>query len=111
MQVGAHAFCDCAEFVHTAMLLGDEDSKIAGNRPEVDEMEFGAVNSIAYAVKVAGKNMQADFEPVIERKIHNTSTIWKGDAHRPEKKVSVSALTHYEAGFRIKHIGEVCLCI
>ena len=34
-------------------------------------MELGSKNSIAYVVKVAGKNMQSDFEPVIERKFHN----------------------------------------
>ena len=77
--------------------------------PEVDEMEFGSKNSIAYVVKVAGKNMQADFEPVIERKFHNYINCIEGVYHTGQRdmqriRISIDA---FNAGFRIKHIGEV----
>ena len=49
---------DCAELVHTCDASEIEDHKITVIGPEVDEMEFGSKNSIAYVVKVAGKNMQ-----------------------------------------------------
>ena len=39
--------------------------------PDLDEFEVGSKHSIAYVVEVAGKSMQADFEPVFERKFHS----------------------------------------
>ena len=60
-------------------------------------------------MKVAGKNMQADFEPVIERKFHNYINCIEGVYHTGQRdmqriRISIDA---FNAGFRIKHIGEV----
>ena len=41
-----------------------EDHKIELIGPDIDEFEVGSKHSIAYVVEVAGKSMQADFEPV-----------------------------------------------
>ena len=100
---------DCAELVQTREMDQIEDHKITVVGPEVDEMEFGSKNSIAYVVKVAGKNMQPDFEPVIERKFHNYINCIEGVYHTGQRdmqriRISIEA---YNAGFRIKHIGEV----
>ena len=59
-------------------------------------MELGSKNSIAYVVKVAGKSMQPDFEPVIERKFHNYINCIEGVYHTGQRicSVSVSAKTH-----------------
>ena len=77
--------------------------------PEVDEMEDGSKNSIAYVVKVAGKNMQPDFEPVIERKFHNYINCIEGVYHTGQRDMQRIRISHaaFDAGFRIKHIGEV----
>ena len=69
---------DCAELVQTCDASEIEDHKITVIGPEVDEMEFGSKNSIAYVVKVAGKNMQSDFEPVIERKLPQLHQLYRG---------------------------------
>ena len=100
---------DCAELVQTCDASEIEDHKITVIGPEVDEMEFGSKNSIAYIVKVAGKNMQPDFEPVIERKFHNYINCIEGVYHTGQRdmqriRISIDA---FNAGFRIKHIGEV----
>ena len=100
---------DCAELVQTCDASEIEDHKITVIGPEVDEMEFGSKNSIAYVVKVAGKNMQSDFEPVIERKFHNYINCIEGVYHTGQRdmqriRISIDA---FNAGFRIKHIGEV----
>ena len=100
---------DCAELVQTCDASEIEDHKITVIGPEVDEMELGSKNSIAYVVKVAGKNMQADFEPVIERKFHNYINCIEGVYHTGQRdmqriRISINA---FNAGFRIKHIGEV----
>ena len=66
---------DCAELVTTKELSEVEDHKITLIGPDVDEMDLGSKNNIAYVVEVAGKAMQPDFESVIERKFHNLSLI------------------------------------
>ena len=100
---------DCAELVQTREMNEIEDHKITVVGPEVDEMEFGSKNSIAYVVEVAGKKMQPDFEPVIERKFHNYINCIEGVYHTGQRdmqriRISIEA---FNAGFRIKHIGEV----
>ena len=100
---------DCAELVQTCDASEIEDHKITVVGPEVDDMELGSKNSIAYVVKVAGKNMQADFEPVIERKFHNYINCIEGVYHTGQRdmqriRISIEA---FNAGFKIKHIGEV----
>ena len=100
---------DCAELVHTCDASEVEDHKITVVGPEVDEMEEGSKNSIAYVVKVAGKNMQPDFEPVIERKFHNYINCIEGVYHTGQRDMQRIRISHaaFDAGFRIKHIGEV----
>ena len=100
---------DCAELVQTCDASEVEDHKITVIGPEADEMELGSKNCIAYVVKVAGKNMQADFEPVIERKFHNYINCIEGVYHTGQRdmqriRISIDA---YNAGFRAKHFGEV----
>ena len=100
---------DCAELVQTVEASEIEDHKITVVGPEADEMELGSKNSIAYVVKVAGKNMQPDFEPVIERKFHNYINCIEGVYHTGQRdmqriRISIDA---FNAGFKIKHIGEV----
>ncbi|MCI7227238.1 MAG: acetyl-CoA decarbonylase/synthase complex subunit alpha/beta, partial [Lachnospiraceae bacterium] len=100
---------DCAELVHTVDASEIEDHKITVVGPEVDDMELGSKNSIAYVVKVAGKNMQPDFEPVIERKFHNYINCIEGVYHtgqRDMQRIRISK-NAFAAGFRLKHIGEV----
>ena len=100
---------DCAELVQTREMSEIEDHKITIVGPDVDEMELGSKNSIAYIVEVAGKAMQPDFEPVIERKFHNYINCIEGVYHtgqRDMQRIRIG-IPAYNAGFRLKHIGEV----
>lgn len=100
---------DCAELVQTVDASEIEDHKITVVGPEADEMELGSKNNIAYVVKVAGKNMQPDFEPVIERKFHNYINCIEGVYHTGQRDMQRIRISKdaFQAGFRIKHIGEV----
>ena len=100
---------DCAELVHTCEAGEIEDHKITVVGPEVDDMELGSKNSIAYVVKVAGKKMQPDFEPVIERKFHNYINCIEGVYHTGQRDMQRIRISKdaFAAGFKIKHIGEV----
>ena len=100
---------DCFELVQSKDLSEVEDHKIEVIGPDIDEWEAGEKHSIGYIVEVAGKNMQSDFESVIERQFHSYINCIEGVMHTGQRdmiRVRVSKAA-YEAGFRVKHIGEV----
>ncbi len=100
---------DCFELVLTKEATEVEDHKIEVIGPDLDEMPVGSKQSIAYIVEVAGKSMQADFEPVFERKFHAYLNCVEGMMHTGQRdmiRVRVSKDT-FNAGFRARHIGEV----
>ena len=100
---------DCFELVRTRELHEIEDHKIILKGPDFDEFEQGHSMGLGMLVEVAGKSMQPDFEPVIERKFHNFLNCIEGIMYTGQRdvnriRVSVGA---YEAGFRARHLGEV----
>ncbi len=100
---------DCFELVQSKDLSEVEDHKIEVIGPDIDEWGVGEKHSIGYIVEVAGKNMQPDFESVIERQFHSYINCIEGVMHTGQRdmiRVRISKAA-YEAGFRAKHIGEV----
>ena len=100
---------DCFELVSTKDAAEIEDHKIVVEGPEMDEIPVGSKISLSYTVDVAGKNMQPDFESVMERKFHSYLNCIEGVMHTGQRdmiRIRVSKAT-FEAGFRFKHIGEV----
>ena len=100
---------DCFELVLTKEASEIEDHKIEVIGKDIDEMEVGSKNSIAYIVEVAGKSMQSDFEPVFERKFHSYLNCVEGMMHTGQRdmiRIRISKDT-FNAGFRLKDIGEV----
>ena len=100
---------DCFELVATKEAAEVEDHKITVVGPELDEIPVGSKISLSYTVDVAGKNMQADFESVMERKFHSYLNCIEGVMHTGQRdmiRIRISK-ADFEAGFRFKHIGEV----
>lgn len=100
---------DCFELVQTKELTEIEDHKIELIGPDLDEFEVGSKQSIGFVVEVAGKKMQTDFEPVIERKFHSYINCAEGIMHTGQRdmiRIRVSKEA-YDAGFRAKHLGEI----
>ncbi len=100
---------DCFELVTTKDASEIEDHKIEVIGPDIDAMEVGSKNSIAYVVEVAGKSMQSDFEPVFERKFHSYLNCVEGMMHTGQRdmiRIRISKET-FNAGFRLKDLGEV----
>ena len=100
---------DCFELVATKEAAEIEDHKITVEGPELDEIPMGSKISLSYTVEVAGKNMQTDFESVMERKFHSYLNCVEGVMHTGQRdmiRVRISK-ADFEAGFRFKHIGEV----
>jgi acetyl-CoA synthase len=100
---------DCFEWVRTVDAAEIEDHKIELIGPDIDSVEPGSRFPMALIADVAGKNMQGDFEPVFERKIHHFLNFIEGVMHTGQRdliRVRVSK-NAFAAGFRAKHFGEV----
>lgn len=100
---------DCFELCRAKELSEVEDHKIVLDGPDFDEIPVGGEMNMGIIVDVAGKNMQSDFEPVFERKIHNYFNHLEGVMHTGQRdmiriRVSKNA---YDAGFRAAHFGEL----
>ena len=83
-----------------------EDHKITVQGPDLED---GKDLALATFVEVAGRKMQADFEPVIERKIHTWFNYMEGVMHtgqRNQVRIRVSRAA-FDAGLRLQHFGEV----
>ena len=100
---------DCFELVQTKDMSEVEDHKIEVIGPDIDTGEVGSKHSLAYIVEVAGKSMQPDFEPVIERKFHSYLNCVEGAYHTGQRDMFRIRIGKecFNAGFRAKHIGEI----
>ena len=96
-----------AELVLMRDLSEVEDHKITiiGNDIDCGEKEF----ALGTFIEVAGKKMQADFESVIERKIHAWFNYMEGVMHtgqRNQIRIRISNAA-YDSGLRLTHFAEV----
>jgi acetyl-CoA synthase len=100
---------NCFEWVDTKEANEIEDHKIELFGPDIDTVAEGSRSAMGFVVEIAGKNMQKDFEPVFERRIHHYLNYAEGVMHTGQRdliriRVSKTALA---AGFRAKHFGEI----
>ncbi len=77
--------------------------------PEIDAVKEGSAVPLGILVEVAGKAMRKDFEPVLERRIHNFVNYGEGTWHVAQRdliwvRISKEAVAH---GVRIEHIGKL----
>ena len=96
-----------AELVLMKELSEVEDHKITVVGKDLDsgEKDF----ALATYIEVAGKKMQADFESVIERKIHAWFNYMEGVMHTGQRNQIRIRVSHaaFENGLRLNHFGEV----
>ncbi|MBQ8757478.1 MAG: CO dehydrogenase/CO-methylating acetyl-CoA synthase complex subunit beta [Oscillospiraceae bacterium] len=100
---------DCFELVQTKEAAEVEDHKITVIGPEIDDVPVGSKISLSYTIDVAGKAMQADFESVMERKIHAWLNCIEGVMHTGQRdmiRIRISK-ADFEVGFKFRHLGEV----
>ena len=96
-----------AELVLMKELPEVEDHKITVVGPDLDSGETDF--ALATYIEVAGKKMQADFESVIERKIHAWFNYMEGVMHTGQRNQIRIRVSHaaYDAGLRLKDFAEV----
>lgn len=97
------------ELVRMMPLDDVEDHKIDLIGPDVDQMEEGKAYPIGIVVDVAGRKMQEDFEPVLERRIHYFINYGEGLWHVAQRDLCWLRISKgaFEKGFRMKHFGEI----
>jgi len=86
-----------------------EDGKIEVFGPDLKDIEPGTKFPLGILAEVAGRTMQEDFEPILERQIHHLINYAQGMMHIGQRdiawlRVSKSAVGK---GLLIKHIGDI----
>ncbi|MGI6110158.1 MAG: acetyl-CoA decarbonylase/synthase complex subunit alpha/beta [Eubacteriaceae bacterium] len=90
-----------------------EDHKITIIGRDIDDPCFDGAGVVrmplGIKVEVAGKHMQEDFESVLERRIHYFMNYIEGAMHVGQRNINWIRISNdtFNAGFRLRHIGEV----
>jgi acetyl-CoA synthase len=97
------------EFVRMRPPEQIEDGRIEVIGPEVDTAKVGSAMPLAILVEVAGREMQEDFESIIERQIHLLLNNAMGVFHMGQRdqiwvRISKGA---FASGFRLQHFGKI----
>jgi acetyl-CoA decarbonylase/synthase complex subunit beta len=77
--------------------------------PEIEDIPEGSAVPLGLLVEVAGKNMKQEYEPVLERRIHNFVNYGEGSWHVAQRdiiwvRISKEAVAR---GVRIEHLGKL----
>jgi len=97
------------EFVSMVEMDQIDDGQIDLIGPDVDTVEEGAALPLAIWVEVAGRKMQSDFEPILERQIHHLLNGAEGIWHMGQRDIVWTRISKkaFEKGLRLKHYGEI----
>ncbi len=99
----------CFEWLRMKDMDEVEDGKIEMIGPELDSFEVGAKVPLGIMIDVAGRKMQEDFEPVLERQIHHFINGAEGLQHQGQRDITWIRVhkAGTEKGLLIKHIGDI----
>jgi len=97
------------EWVTSKRMDEIEDGKIEVIGPEITDVPPGSRLPLAIAVEVAGREMQDDYEPILERQIHHLINYAQGAMHIGQRDIAWLrvAKSAVEKGFRLHHIGAL----
>lgn len=97
------------EFLLTKELDEVEDGKIEVIGPEIDDVQEGSKIPFAIWVEVAGREMQPDFEPILERQIHDFINGANGVFHLGQRDINWLRISKEakQKGFKFQHFGSI----
>ena len=77
--------------------------------PDIDSVQPGAAMPLGIWVEVAGRKMQTDFEPILERQIHHLINGGEGIWHMGQRDINWLRISKAakEQGFTIRHFGDI----
>jgi len=99
----------CFEYLHMAPTEEVVDGKIEVVGPSFDDIPDKGQMDMGIVVKVAGRQMQEDFEPVLERQIHYFVNGGSGIQHIGQRDIAWIRISNgaAEKGFTLEHFGKI----
>jgi acetyl-CoA synthase len=97
------------EWVTTKRMDEVEDGKIEVIGQELADIKPGSRLPLAIAVEVAGRQMQEDYEPILERQIHHLINYAQGIMHIGQRDIAWIRISKQavEKGFKLRDIGVI----
>jgi acetyl-CoA synthase len=99
----------CTEYLKMAEMNEIEDGKVTVVGPDVDKLKEGGTFPLGIFMQVAGREMQEDFEPILERQTHHLINYIQGIMHIGQRDIAWVRISKaaVEKGFTLKDIGVV----
>jgi acetyl-CoA synthase len=99
----------CYEYLHMVPLEDVVDGKVEIIGPNFEDVPEQGSMDIGIVVKVAGRQMQDDFEPVLERQIHYFINGASGIQHIGQRDIAWIRVSNAAAdkGFDLEHFGKI----
>jgi acetyl-CoA synthase len=99
----------CTELCKMGEMNEIEDGKVDLVGPDVKDVKKGSRLPLGIYVQVAGRKMQPDFEPILERQIHHLINYAQGIMHIGQRDIAWIRVGEQavEKGFSLKHIGTI----
>ena len=97
------------EFVTSVEMGQINDGEIEIIGPDIDQVAEGTAMPLAIWVEAAGRKMQSDFEPILERQIHHLLNGAEGLWHMGQRDIIWTRISKngFKKGLRLKHYGEI----
>jgi acetyl-CoA synthase len=97
------------EWVTTKRMNEVEDGRVEVIGPELTDVPPNSKLPMAICVEVAGREMQDDFEPILERQIHHLINYAQGIMHIGQRDIAWVRISKQavEKGFKIQHFGTI----
>jgi len=104
---GKHA--RCFEYLRMQEFEAVQDGAITVVGPGFEDRPVGAAMDMGLVVEVAGRKMQKDFEPVLERQIHHFINGASGVQHIGQRDIAWIRINKAAAdkGFSLRHFGDI----
>ena len=99
----------CFEYLFMAPLDEVVDGKVEVIGPSFEHVEPQGHMDMGIIVQVAGRQMQEDFEPVLERQIHYFINGASGIQHIGQRDIAWIRISNNaaEKGFKLEHFGKI----
>ncbi len=97
------------EFLRMRPMDQVEDGKITLIGPDCDSVALGGALPLGVFIEVAGRKMQEDFEPILERQVHTLINHAMGVFHMGQRDITWVRISKnaFNSGLRLKHFGEL----
>ncbi len=99
----------CCELVKIADMSQVEDGRVDVIGPNIADVPAGSRLPLAITVEVAGRKMQEDYEPILERQIHHLVNYAQGVMHIGQRDIAWYRIGKQavDKGFGFEHIGKI----